>query len=140
MIATWEAIGRSALMSLAGVVVMTLAVFALGGVKRKTLTVSEAVEELSLSYPTFRPATWLIDHPGQQVALAVDAVGETMAVVFVFGETLVARAMAAGDCQIEHKGRHLKVATGDLITPDVKICITPPVDPKIIAFLARISR
>jgi hypothetical protein len=137
MIATWEVIARSALMSLSGVVLMTVAVFLLGGMKRKKLTLNEAVEELSLGYPAFHPAAWLIDHPGRQVALAVDAAGDAVAVVFVFGETLVARAVAASDCHFERISQRLKVATGDLVTPDVTIGVAEPVDPRIAMFLAK---
>ena len=133
----WQALAQSTLISLVGVVVATLAVLALGGLRQRTLTIAEALDELTYSQPAFRPAAWALDDPGRKAALAVDASGKEVGIVFVFGDSLVARLIARQDFSARRTGERLTIATGDLVTPDLTLRLSGPLDPLLDELLAR---
>lgn len=99
--------------SLAGTLLLVGLSFALGAWRGVTLDAASAAERLAFDEPDFRAEAWLVG-ADKRAALAVDASGRDIAVVFTVGDGLATRRFPAGSKPVSREGRSLTVMLGEI--------------------------
>ena len=96
--------------SLAGVLVLVLVSFLLGGLKSAAVTREAAAERLAFDEPDFRAAEWMVGADGKAAA-TVSIDGAEAALIFAIGDGLASRRFRRGGVALRRDGSTLLIDT-----------------------------